>query len=241
MEGRIALCLSGGMDSVWALWTLAAKTDIPITAHHVAMRGASNWGRAELQAFHASVDWVEANLRPVPRIVTGLGADDITAFVRRPTLAVMAVAARCAGDGFGAGDWIYTGRNSEDDVSQALAAPIRPEESTREIDLTAGRQQMVDLLFESRDRRPSVTSVTPAPGRAQMVDELPHPLLDTISSCSDPAMVDGRWTPCGSSAPFRFPYDAINRCRKCQIIAPHLDKYKPERGWRARLAGAPRT
>ena len=235
---KAAICLTGGMDSLWAFWKLATETDDELHAYYAVIRGRSRWARAEEAAFRQAVAWVTTHIRPVKADVIRVDVWAVLPYLRAPSLAVTLVAARCIGEGFGEGDLIYTGRNSTDDETEfrghvyGYGRPDLPK--TREIDITAARQGMVDLLFETHANRPTVTSFKPAPTRAQMVEDLPPALQDIVASCSNPKQIDGSWMPCGGDQPFALPYSAENRCRKCQIVAPHLARYRPENGWLAR-------
>ena len=233
-DGRIAVCVSGGMDSVWTAWKLARATTADLTLIHVYSVARWRRGDAELQAFHRASDYINTVARPAREVLLHMDCPEISWSVRRPTMVLMPVAGWCAAQGFGAGDRIYTGRNSEDDLTEALGPMHRPEEA-RQIDLTEYRQAMIDLIFERTRERPQITSIHPAPSRAQMVDELPRQLLNILSCCCAPKRVGSRWVPCGAGPRYRSRVDEQDRCHKCAVLAPYLDRFRPENGWRHML------
>lgn len=55
------MLLSGGLDSVWALWKHLTTTDEPIRTHHVHLVNSEHRHEAEAQAMHRVLHWMHAH------------------------------------------------------------------------------------------------------------------------------------------------------------------------------------
>ena len=229
------ICLSGGMDSTYALWRVATETDDELHAHYVRVQNPK-WADAEVNAVTKITEWISHRLRPVTATISSASYAGPPSWLRTPNIAIHHASIQAIFAGFGANDRIIVGRNASDDETD-LHEPLHLSASGRaKYDHGVARQTVIDLTFESATERPSYERLEPFPTREQMIDDLPETLLRMFSSCNDPRVVDGIWMPCGRQTPGQSPMNA-GECRKCHILGPLLPRFSEAKGWVARGLG----
>ncbi len=223
---KTMVALSGGMDSLWALWRVAAETDDELHAHHARL---CDWPPRALSEEHAArhaVRWISAAFRPVRLTISQAFYAGSTRLLRTPTGAVYFAAAHAVMASFGSADRIVTGRNRDDDETEVLEPLHRAPRRAPRYPTQAGRQALIDLVFESATDRPRYERLEPWPSRREMCERLPGPLLDLAASCRSPSLIDGVWTPCGYNGPTPIPITDERQCRKCRLLAPYLPRFR---------------
>lgn len=244
MARKSMILFSGGMDSTWSLWKVLKETDDEVFSFHCDLHTGVR-GDSERQAVSDIVSHLSAMFRTVhlrvheavrPRVNT-----------RTPNVATFYGALTAAGDGFGAGDRVITGRNADSDLvdfafplwwrTRRVRDELRKGRAELQPDPISLRQAMIDLLFENSVDRPEFTSLEPYPTRYQIIDDLPPSILDMTIGCSNPRFVNGYWMPCGNDTDWRDAYvngHSAGQCFKCNLLSRWLPRYLPENGWMAR-------
>jgi len=184
MDTRIAVAVSGGMDSLVALG-LALETfpQATVIAHHVAFHNGQRRGEVETLACRECITWMQGNIRPFvyteSRIEFRCCRAPTWAFIA-PAIAVVASAHDAT--------HLCDGRRNTPSVTQG---PMYPQAFW---DWAAPVYRM---------HNPGYIGYFPvyAMSKAEVLAALPEPLRGNYWSCRSPVAGDDRWLPCGACNP----------------------------------------
>lgn len=205
MNTKIAVAVSGGMDSLVALrLALEGFPDARVIAHHVEFHSAQGRGEVETLACRECVTWMQANIRPF--IYTESRIEFLCC--RASTWAFVAPAIATVARAHGA-THICDGRRNVPSRTEGAMYP----------------QAFWDMAAPVyRMHNPNHVGYFPAyaMSKAEVLAALPAPLRETYWSCRNPVAEPDRWLPCG----------VCNPCLEhAEIGMKHPVRWRPDHGF----------